>query len=171
MWVSIGLVLIVLLAMWVTWTAARIDRLNARCDAGWVSLDAQLVRRASALRAIVDEQRHDLGTASTHGVRVTVENALTVNRQDRAAVENVLSAAITDLSAAMQLDPGAGLVDACLRVRVARTFYNDAVRANRALREQRLPRLLKLGSSIAPPPYFDIEDTAGTPVVLDRSRH
>ncbi|MEO6957064.1 MAG: hypothetical protein ABI137_10030 [Antricoccus sp.] len=167
MWVSIGLVLIVLFTMWITWTAARIDRLNARCDAGWVSLDAQLVRRAAALGAVVDERAADAVVPNAKGVRSTIETALTVNRDARAAVENVISATIAELYGGAESELPAGLVDACLRVRVARTFYNDAVRANRTLREQQLPRLLKLGSKTHRPAYFDIEDTAGTPLVRD----
>ncbi|MCW2667162.1 MAG: hypothetical protein JWN57_2124, partial [Frankiales bacterium] len=44
--------LVVVLALYVTWTAGRLDRLHARVDAAWAALDAQLVRRAAAARAV-----------------------------------------------------------------------------------------------------------------------
>ena len=43
--------LVALLATYVTWLAGRIDRLHARSAAARVALEAQLVRRATALTA------------------------------------------------------------------------------------------------------------------------
>ncbi|MFV0532547.1 MAG: hypothetical protein ACK5MR_02710 [Cumulibacter sp.] len=65
LWLILGLVVLVLLAVWVTWTAMRIDRLHARVTAAWRSLDAQLVRRSSewmALQASADQDPPDLAT-------------------------------------------------------------------------------------------------------------
>ena len=46
-----------LLGFYVTWTAGRLDRLHARVDASWAALDAQLVRRAAAARAVAAHLR------------------------------------------------------------------------------------------------------------------
>ena len=87
--------LVVLVALYVTWTAGRLDRMHARVDAAWSGLDAQLVRRAAAARALlphlpagpeavaVDERAVAALAAEEHG-REAVENALT--RALRAAV-------------------------------------------------------------------------------------
>ncbi|MCW2613378.1 MAG: rane protein, partial [Frankiales bacterium] len=39
-------VVVVLVAMYVSWTAGRLDRLHARVDAAAAALDAAVVRRA-----------------------------------------------------------------------------------------------------------------------------
>ena len=48
----VAAVAVALLAVYVSWTAGRLDRLHARVDASWAALDAQLVRRAAAARAV-----------------------------------------------------------------------------------------------------------------------
>ncbi|WP_153504848.1 LemA family protein [Cumulibacter manganitolerans] len=154
LWLILALVALVLLTAWVTWTAMRIERLGARCEAAWQSLDAQLVRRASALREVTHDQ---MPIAS--GVHPVVTAALDARRDERARAENEISALIAALPAE-HVDER--LAEACSGVQVARTFYNDAVRAANALRAQRLPRLLGLGRATPVPPYFDIDDAPGT---------
>ena len=44
---------LVLVAVYTSWTAGRLDRLHARVDAAWAALDAAMVRRAAAARAVV----------------------------------------------------------------------------------------------------------------------
>jgi len=60
-------------------------------------------------------------------------------------------------------------------VGLARRFYNDAVRDTAALRQRRLPRLLRLHASRPLPRYLDIDDrpggvVAGTDGVGQRGR-
>ena len=50
--IAVGVVLFVLGVLYVSWTAGRLDRLHARVDAAWAALDAALVRRAAAARAV-----------------------------------------------------------------------------------------------------------------------
>ncbi len=167
-WLIVGLVVVVLLATWVTWTAKRIDRLAARCESAWLSLDAALRRRAVALAAAVDSDPLLASNPAADGIRALLRSASEAPRTERAVVENAISAAITDLTVPPEPSTtpiGAGLTadlaEACVRVQVARTFYNDAVRAAHHLRAQRLPRLLRLGRSRPVPDYFDIDDGAG----------
>lgn len=153
LWLVLGIVVLILLAVWLTWTAMRIDRLNARVEGAWQSLDAQLVRRAMALQ----ETHAGFGDQD---VRAVTSRALTAeDRPSRAEAENEVGAAIAGLPADAV---GERLVIACTQVQTARTFYNDAVRAYAALRSQRLPRLLRLDSATDMPPYFDIDDSPGT---------
>lgn len=149
----LGLVVLILLAVWATWTAMRIDRLDARVEGAWQGLDAQLVRRAMALQDSADK-RGDRDARDT-----TVRALRADDRAARAEAENLVGAEIGALPADARDER---LRTACTQVQTARTFYNDAVRAYTALRAQRLPRLLRLGSATPLPPYFDIDDSPGT---------
>lgn len=153
LWLVLGLVVLVLLAVWVTWTAMRIDRLDARVAGAWQSLDAQLVRRAMALQAACTH--HD----ETRMAELTERALVAADRPSRAEAENAVGAAVAALPADAVDER---LRTACIQVQTARTFYNDAVRAYAALRAQRLPRLLRLGAATEVPPYFDIDDSPGT---------
>ena len=48
------LVVLVLLAMYVTWTAGRLDRQHVRVEAGRSALDAALVRRAALAEELAE---------------------------------------------------------------------------------------------------------------------
>ncbi|MCP5645321.1 hypothetical protein NL299_27245, partial [Klebsiella pneumoniae] len=47
-WASVALVAVVLLAWYLTYSAARLDRLHAKVEGSLAALDAQIVRRAEA---------------------------------------------------------------------------------------------------------------------------
>lgn len=155
-WFVLAAAVVVLTALYVTWTASRLDRLHARVDAAWAALDAQLVRRASAARAVAAalpaEERAALAAAA--------RAALEAGEEGREARENDLSGA---LRAAVPLLPaGADLAElgtASTRVGLARAFHNDAVRDTRAVRLRRMPRALRLAGHRALPQYFEIDDT------------
>src|SRR5437868_11182662 len=97
--------IVILVALYITWTAGRLDRMHARVDAAWAALDAQLVRRAAAARALLPhlppgpeaEALHaravEAIAAGEHG-RDVVENALT--RAVRAAVPLLSSSAAAE---------------------------------------------------------------------------
>ena len=176
-WLVVAVVVAILLTMWVTFTLTRLDRLHARVDAAEAALDAQLVRRAAAVRYLADApasqltpaERATYGTAAkrivAHGV---VDAPATSGR--RQGVENAVGRAVTELLALpVPLDPAAEgeLREAAARVLIARRFYNDAVRDTRALRGRRMPRLLHLAGHRAEPDFFDIDDTLPPAAVHD----
>ena len=153
---------IVLLASYVTWTAGRLDRLHARVDAAWAALDAQLVRRAAAARALLPllppGPEHDR-------LEVAASASLEAGEDGREVVENDLSGALR--VAVPLLGDGPDLVyvreelaSAATRVGLARSFHNAAVNDTRALRRRRLPRALRLAGHRALPAFFDVDDTA-----------
>jgi hypothetical protein len=154
-WVLVGLVL---LGAYVTWTAGRLDRLHARVDASWAALDAQLVRRAAAARALVG---HVPDPLAAHALEVAAHVAVDADEHDRETIENDLSRA---LRAAVPLMPTAApleeLQSAASRVALARSFHNVAVKDTRSVRWRRIPRLLRLAGHRAMPTYFEIDDTA-----------
>ena len=153
-WVA---VLVVLLGIYVSWTAGRLDRLHARVDAAWAALDAQLVRRAAAARALsahLPPEEAEVLDAAAH-------TALEAGVDGRERVENDLSRALrTVLPAVDDQSPVEELVSAATRVGLARSFYNTAVQDTRSVRLRRMPRALRLAGHRAMPEYFEIDDTA-----------
>ena len=156
-WVVVGVVLLVLGALYVTWTAGRLDRLHARVDAAWAALDAQLVRRASAARAVAATLPPcPEAEALARAARATLDGGV----EGREALENDLSRALR--AAAPLLPRGEALAEletASTRVGLARSFHNAAVRDARVVRLRRLPRALHLAGHRALPEYFEIDDT------------
>jgi hypothetical protein len=165
-WLIGAVVLTVLLTTWVIFTLTRLDRLHARVDAAQAALDAQLVRRAAALLYVVEAGAASLrrDEAERYGRVATI--ALGTVGFDREAAENEVGHAIADLADRHPdtRDPEAGeLHEACVRVTIARRFYNDAVRDTRALRSRRMPRILHLAGHRETPQYFDIDETLAFP--------
>lgn len=178
-WLIVAVVVAVLLSMWVTFTLTRLDRLHARVDAAQAALDAQLVRRAAALLHVAESADSDLPAplrerieevasaalaVSGAAVDATMQvSALTVGVDtDREALENEVGRAMLQLDERPDPLPegyAAELREGAARVRVARRFYNDAVRDTRALRQRRMPRLLRLAGHRAMPAFFDIDDS------------
>jgi hypothetical protein len=140
---------VILIAVYVTWTAGRLDRMHARVDAAWAALDAQLVRRAAAARAL-----------ELPSVARVAEAALDAGVVGRQEIENELSRALRavwpDVPAGPQRDE---LEAAASRVALARSFHNGAVTNARTLRRNRLVRLLHLAGHRAPPDFFDVDET------------
>ncbi len=151
--------LAVLLATWVGWTGTRLRRLHDRTAAARSSLDAQLVRRAAALQALVDRSGAELGTARAARLRALASASLDADASTREAAENDLSRALRDIPG--DADPAllGDLADAARRVAFARRFYNDAVRDTVSLRRGRLPRLFRLAGRRPLPAFFEIDDT------------
>lgn len=153
---------VVLVAVYVTWTAGRLDRMHARVDAAWAALDAQLVRRAFAAQALLRELPEGPERARlAEAVAATAAAGDAPDRSDRSAVENDLSSALRD---AAELAPEGPVLDearaAAHRVALARAFHNSAVSGTLVLRRRRLPRLLHLAGHRALPAFFDVDDTA-----------
>lgn len=164
--VVLTVAVVVLLALYVTWTAGRLDRLHARVDAAWAALDAQLVRRAAAARAVAGclppgQEADRLERAA--------QAALTAGPVDREALENDLSRALRAAAPLVPPDAPAPLVDelttATVRVGLARSFHNAAVTDTRVIRTRRLVRALHLAGHRVMPLHFDIDDAG----VADRT--
>ena len=155
--VAFAVAVVLLLAVYVSWTAGRLDRMHARVDASWAALDAQLVRRAAAARALVPL----LPGAVADELDAVTHAALEVGEQGRESVENDLSRLLR--TALPQLPPHTDLSElesAGSRVGLARSFHNTAVKDTRALRLRRMPRALRLAGRRRLPEFFEIDDTS-----------
>ena len=156
---------VVLLACYVTWTAGRLDRMHARVDAAWAGLDAQLVRRSAAARALLPLLAP--GGVST-ALEAAASAALDAREEGREVVENDLTRALRSafplLAAGPETTTAAAELDAAAtRVGLARSFHNSAVMDTLVLRRRLLPRVLRLAGHRSLPAFFDVDDTALTP--------
>jgi hypothetical protein len=175
-WLILAVVAAILLTTWITFTLTRLDRLHARVDAAQAAMDAQLVRRAAALQHLAEAPDNGLPASLRGRCESVAQAALAVGAADatRADVENAVGRAVAEVASgraaagagagAEQLRPEAvaEMQEAAARVRIARRFYNDAVRDTRALRARRLPRLFRMAGRRAMPEFFDIDDTLPT---------
>jgi hypothetical protein len=163
-WLVLAVVLAVLLTLWVSFTATRLDRLHARVDAAQAAMDAQLVRRAAALQHVAESPDSGVPDELRGACEAVAQRALSSSAADSARqdAENAVGRAITELAALpgpLRRDAAEELAEAAARVLIARRFYNDAVRDTRALRGRRLPRLLRLAGRRPMPEFFDIDDS------------
>ena len=154
---AVSVALVALLVLYVSWTAGRLDRLHARVDAAAAALDAALVRRAAAARAVAAQLPAGSEAAL---LDEAARAALEAGPVGREGVEHDLTKA---LRAAVPLlarpHPAlAELETAASRVGLARSFHNAAVRDTRVVRLRRLPRALRLAGHRALPEFFEIDD-------------
>ena len=145
-WSALGVILV---AVYITWTAGRLDRLHARVDAAWAALDAQLVRRSAAARAL-----------GIPAVTAAADASLGAAPEERQEVENQLSRALRVAWPTVPEGPARDELEAAAsRVALARSFHNGAVTNARGLRRNRLARLLHLAGHRAMPEFFDVDET------------
>ncbi|MFI0774233.1 hypothetical protein [Streptomyces sp. NPDC021212] len=163
-WVAVALVIV---AVYLSWTAGRLDRLHSRLDAARAALDAQLLRRASIAQ--------ELGTAgvldpaSSMVLYQAAHAARQAEEEHREVAESELSQALravfeepAQVEAVREAPGGEAaleeLAEAVRRVPMARRFHNDAVRAARALRRHRKVRWFRLAGHAPFPLAFEMDD-------------
>ncbi|MFE9425408.1 hypothetical protein ACFYNO_20825 [Kitasatospora sp. NPDC006697] len=167
-WIWAG-VAVVLFAVYLSWTAGRLDRLHARLDTARAALDAQLLRRASVAQELATSSLLDPATSivlyeASHAARQAAE-------EQREVAESELSQALRavfeepEQVAELRAAPGGeevldDLTSAVRRVPMARRFHNDAVRAARALRTHRIVRYFRLAGRAPFPMAFEMDDEA-----------
>ncbi|MBW1596730.1 hypothetical protein [Streptomyces sp. JJ38] len=166
-WIIWTTVALVLVGVYLSWTAGRLDRLHARIDAARAALDAQLLRRASIAQEIATAGVFD--PAASMLLYQSAHDARSAPEEQREVAESELSQALravlgdTEQVAAVRGVPGgeesaAELAEAVRRVPMARRFHNDAVRAARALRRHRKVRWLRLAGHAPFPLAFEMDD-------------
>lgn len=159
-------VVVLFIGWYLSFSAARLDRLHHRVETSWAALDAALQRRASvalelAGSGLMDPAESVLLTAAAHDAR---EAVLT----DRAQVESDLTVALMTLfpddQATHELsDQGLGsdlmeeLREAVRRVEFAHALHSDAVESTRIVREKAVVRVFRLAGRAAVPRPFDAE--------------
>ena len=142
----------ILVGVYVSWRAGRLDRLHARVEAARAALDAALVRRSSvsvelAASGLLDPATSLLIAGAAHDAQAgRAPTGTGRERPDPRAARGLRPARVPLLAGRRQGGDEllAELEAAAHQVFLARKFYNDAVAATRAARRRWLVRLLRL---------------------------
>src|ERR1700749_1540063 len=150
-----------LIGVYVSWRAGRIDRLHARVDMARAALDATLLRRASVALELATSGLLDPATSLllASAVHATRDSPGTDRPRDLAESDltRALRAAFSqpDFRASINGKEGAH------QVFLARKFYNDMVAATRDARKRPLARVLRLSGRARAPEFFEMDDSLG----------
>ncbi len=165
--VIIAIGVAILVGVYVSWRAGRLDRLHARVETARAALDAALVRRSAvalelAACGLLDPATSLLIAGAAHDARAAGEpNELAesdLTRALRAALgQPGFRAALAERGRGDELL--AELEAAAHQVFLARKFYNAAVAVTRAARRRWLVRVLRLAGGAPLPEFFEIDDS------------
>ncbi|MFI6249392.1 hypothetical protein [Streptomyces sp. NPDC051016] len=171
LWILVALVVV---GLYLSWTAGRLDRLHARIDAARAALDAQLLRRASvaqelATSGVLDPAASIVLYEAAHAARQAEEEQREVAESE---LSQALRAVFEDPQQVEEVREAPGgeaaateLAEAVRRVPMARRFHNDAVGAARRLREHRKVRWFRLAGHAPFPLAFEMDDEPPTALV------
>jgi hypothetical protein len=156
MWWVVGVIaVVVLLSTYLTWTAARVDRLHARAAAAARSLEAHLTRRAAAAAVLAEERlAAELYAAS--------RMAIDAPPDEREAAENDLTRQLRATPLPPDDAVAAAVIAASRRLALARQVHTDLVRDTLSARRRPVVRMLRLGRRHEAPAYFEVDDPALT---------
>lgn len=170
-WIVLAVVVVLavlLLGLYLSMTAGRLDGLHRRIDLSRLALEAHLLRRSGvalevASVGVLDPASSVLVAEAAHEARTAADRP----DPDRALEESDLTAALVaaiDEDEVVALGPEAAalmgeLAAACRRVQLARRFHNDGVRACRQLRRQQFVRLFRLAGRTPWPDTWEMDDT------------
>ena len=169
-WVVSGIALAVLIAWYISYGAARLDRLHTRVEGALSVLDAQLVRRAEATLELANCGALDPASALIlAGAATDSLEADTSDQRTREAIESDLTQALElalgpETLRRLRTDEAVGapvlrrVAAANQRVELARRFLNDAVTDVRRVRRKPGVRLLSLAGHAELPQTFEIDD-------------
>jgi hypothetical protein len=175
-WLALLLVVVLVVGLWLTWTANRLDRMHHRIDVARGTLDAQLLRRSGATLELASSEVLDppsrlvLLDAANHA-RNAGPDEFEVAESDLSQTLRAVFADPADvrhLRGDVTVRP---LVDElardCVRVELARRFHNDVVVSARALRSRRRVRWLRLAGHAAELRAVDLDDVPPAALVAD----
>jgi hypothetical protein len=165
-WVLLAAIVLAV-ALWLWWTANRLDRMHHRIDVARASLDAQLLRRSGATLELASSELLD--PPSRLVLLDAANRARNAGPGEFEKAESELSEAlravfaeVADVATWRQQPEVAPLVDElaadCAKVELARRFHNDVVVTARALRSRRRVRWLRLAGRAADLQAVDLDD-------------
>jgi hypothetical protein len=168
-WLWLTLVVPVLLAaaLWFTWTANRLDRMQHRIDVARASLDGLLLRRSAtslelATSGALDPARSLLLVDAAHQARAATGEEVPSAESDLSEALRAVfadAAEVHELRAATDVGPLLDeLAGECRKVELARRFHNDMVGSARALRTRRRVRWFRLAGHSPQPHTVDLDD-------------
>jgi hypothetical protein len=175
-WLFVTLAVTLVLGLWLSWTASRLDRMHHRIEVARASLSTWLLRRSGAALELAASGTLDPARSLL---------LLDVAHEARAAAPDEFEAAESDLSESLravladadevrtlQQDPAVGpllteLAADCRKVELARRFHNDVVVSARSLRSRRRVRWLRLAGHAPPLASVDLDDVPPASLVAD----
>ena len=169
-WIVGAIAMAVLIAWYVSYGAARLDRLHTRVEGALSVLDAQLVRRAEATLELANCGALDASSALIlAGAATDSLEADTADQSSREAIESDLTQALElalgdEVLRWLREDEAVGVpvlqrvAAANQRVELARRFLNDAVTDVQRVRRKPGVRLLRLAGHADLPQTFEIDD-------------
>ena len=176
--VVVIIAVVILMGVYVSWRAGRLDRLHTRLETARAALDATLVRRSSvalelASSGFLDPATSLLLAGAAHEARGSdqaADHGLGGDGRPRELAESDLTRALRaafaqpGFRASLAGRDGAAdllaeLEAAAHQVFLARKFYNDAVAVTRQARGRPLARLLRLAGNAGLPEFFEIDDS------------
>ena len=173
-WIVGGIAMAALIAWYLSYNAARLDRLHARVEGALNALDAQLVRRAEATLELANSGCVDpasaliLAGAASDSLEADAD-ADAEHLTSREAIESDLTQALElalgqEAMRNLRDDEAVGapvlkrVAAANQRVQLARRFHNDAVTDVRRVRRNPVVRLFRLAGHAELPQTFEIDD-------------
>ncbi len=165
-----AVLLLALLGLYLSMTAGRLDRLHTRIDASRLTLTSHLLRRSSvalelSTSGLLDPVSSVVIADTAHLARTAQDEGATGWARAESDLTAALDAAFEDaedVDYLMQNPVGAALLAelaaTMVRVSLSRRFLNDAVRACRQLRAQRLVRWFHLAGHTDLPTTFEMDD-------------
>ena len=166
LWVFLAL-LVLVVALWLWWTANRLDRMHHRIDVTRASLDAQLLRRSGATLELASSEVLDppsrlLLLDAAHRARNARADEFEKAESELSEALRAVFGEVVDVETWRRDPEVAPLVDElardCATVELARRFHNDVVVTARALRSRRLVRWLRLAGRAAELRTVDLDD-------------
>ncbi len=159
--VALILIAVVLvLVVYGSWAARRLDRLHARIDATRAGLDSQLRVRAEAAAALARSVGVPPALAPQLAEAAAAAHAAQGLGHNREIAESHLSGLLQEWAAALRTPTVEALqvVDAATRTSFARQFHNDSVRDALIVRRRWVIRLAHLAGHAPLPTYFEMDD-------------
>jgi hypothetical protein len=149
-WVVGGIAAIALVAVYLSWTAGRVERLHLRVASAARSLDAHLLRRAAAAAVLAEEHYLEVYAAA----RIAID----AEPQEREQAENDLTRQLRITSLPGDDPAAVAVVAASRRLELARQVHTDLVRDALTARRRPVVRLLRMARKHERPTYFDVDD-------------
>jgi hypothetical protein len=168
-WVFAVLFVLVIIAWYLSYTAARLDRLHVRLSGTLAALDARLVRRAEASVELANTGLLDgatallLANAAAESLEAPTDHG-EAREQAESDLSEALDLALTpDTVATLRESPIgqdvlARVTSACTRVQLARRFHNDAVTDVRRVRRKWAIRMFHLAGYTPMPHTIEFDD-------------
>jgi hypothetical protein len=167
-WIIVAAAVLILLGLYLSWTAGRLDRMHARVDTSRAVLDAELLRRSSVVLDVAAGGLLDPASSvllADAASRTRAESS-DIRYEAESDLTSVLAALFADRGelAETRRDPALGmavdeLAAVCRRAGHARRMHNEIVRGAQRLRRKRFVRWFRLAGHAPYPETAEFDDT------------